>query len=131
MWNQFDLMVVGLGVFDAVSVELGKSGSGGFATLFRMVRLMRILRIFRLLKFLRRLYLLAVGLVEAGKAIFWVTILMSFLLYVCGIVLVKTVGRPPNSDAHHDFMSERFGTVVDSMITLFILMSSPNLYEYR
>merc|ERR1719316_1939540 len=96
-FNQFDLAIVGLGLFDAIATVLHIEGSGGFATIFRMVRLMRILRIFRLLKFLRRLYLLAVGLVEAAKAIIWVSILMSVMLYVCGIVLVRTIGRPPST----------------------------------
>merc|ERR1719359_97059 len=87
-WNQFDLAIVSLGTFDVISTIIGTEGSGGFATIFRMVRLMRILRIFRLLKFLKRLYILAVGLVEASKAIIWVTFLMTVVLYVCGIVLV-------------------------------------------
>jgi len=131
LWNQFDGLIVGLGIFDAISSLLGSSGSGGFATIFRMVRLMRILRIFRLLKFLKRLYLLAVGLIEACKAVLWVTVLMSFLLYVCGIVLVRTVGRPPETDPDYAFMSEHFGTIIQSMITCFVLMSSPNLPVYQ
>merc|ERR1719482_366756 len=53
------------------------------------------------------------------------------MLYVCGIVLVRTIGRPPSTDPHYDFLSERFGTIVDSMITLFVLMSSPNLPIYQ
>merc|ERR1719482_650498 len=53
------------------------------------------------------------------------------MLYVCGIVLVRTIGRPPSTDPHYDFLSERFGTIVDSMITLFVLMSSPNLPVYQ
>jgi len=94
-WNQFDLFIVGIGAFDAVSsYVVHTKGSGGFATIFRMVRLMRILRILRLLKFLRRLYLLAVGLVEACKAIIWVTVLMGAVLYVSSIVLVKTASTP-------------------------------------
>ena len=40
------------------------------------------MRIFRIIKFLKQLYLLAFGLVEATKAIFWVSVLMSFILYV-------------------------------------------------
>lgn len=133
-WNQFDLLVVALGVFDVVSTSVPSmkhEGTGGFATIFRMVRLLRILRIFRLIKHLKRLYLLAVGLVEAAKAIVWVTLLMGMVMYVCGIVLVKTIGRPPEDDPHAQFLAAHFGTIADSMITLFVLMSSANLPIYQ
>merc|ERR1719253_721136 len=133
IWNVFDCMIVGLGCFDAISLLLSPSegGGGNFATLFRMIRLLRILRIFRIVKFLKELYVLAFGLVEAVKAVFWVTVLMLFVLYVCSIVLVKTVGRPPQDDPYREFMSYRFGHILDSMLTLFILMSSPNLPTYE
>jgi len=131
-WNFFDFFIVSLGVFDYVMALLGHAkGAGSFATIFRMIRLLRILRIFRVLKFLKQLYVLAFGLVEAVKAVFWVTILMVFMLYVCSIVLVKTVGRPSEDDPYYDFMAYRFGHILDSMLTLFILMSSPNLPTYE
>lgn len=131
LWNLFDFFVIGIGVFDVVMANIGSSGTGGFSTIFRMIRLMRILRLFRLLKFLKRLYMLAMGLVEACKAIFWVTILMCFVMYICGIVLVKTLGRAPVSDPHYEFLHERFSTIPQAMITLFVLMSSPNLPIYQ
>jgi hypothetical protein len=130
-WNVFDCMIITVGVVDTAVAYMHLTGTGGYATLFRMVRLMRILRLVRLLKFLKRLYLLAMGLVEAAKAIFWVTILMCFVLYVCAIVLVHTVGRTHPTDVHFDFLNERFGSIAQAMITLFVLMSSPNLPVYQ
>jgi voltage-gated sodium channel len=131
-WNLFDASIVSLGIFDStMEFFTGKSGGGGFATLFRIIRLLRILRMFRIVKFLKQLYVLAFGLVEAAKAVFWVTILMIFVLYVCSIVLVKTVGKVDSSDPHYDFILYRFGHILDTMLTLFILMSSPNLPEYE
>lgn len=133
-WNMFDCGVVGVGIFDAVSAELAgddKKGSAGFATIFRMVRLLRILRIFRIIKFLKHLYVLAFGLVESVKAVLWVTVLMFFVLYVCAIVLVKTMGSTEDSDSNHAFLDLRYGNMVDAMLTLFVLMSSPNFYIYQ
>lgn len=130
-WNSFDFFIVGLGIFDFVMSTLCGSKGGGFATIFRMIRLLRILRIFRIIKFLKQLYLLAFGLVEATKAVFWVAILMCFVLYVCSIVLVKTIGRPPETDAHFVFLDRHYGSILESMLTLFILMSSPNLPVYQ
>merc|ERR1719247_2453622 len=101
-WNLFDTFIVSLGIFDfSVAKFAHGQGTGGFATIFRMIRLLRILRIFRVLKFLKQLYVLAFGLVEAAKAVFWVTVLMVFVLYVCSIVLVKTVGRPSEDDPYY------------------------------
>lgn len=131
-WNLFDLFIVGIGLVDSLNFMVtGSAGSGGFATVFRMIRLLRILRMLRMLKFLKHLYVLAFGLIEACKAVFWVTILMFFVLYICAIVLVKTVGRPPKSHPYHDFLSYRFGHIFDSMLTLFILMSSADLPDYE
>merc|ERR1719331_1680871 len=102
-WNCFDTFIVSLGLIDVIfSLVLGKS-SGSAATLFRIIRLLRILRIIRIVKFLKQLYLLAFGLAETAQAVFWVTILMTFIIYVCAIIMVKTVGRPDASDEHHDF----------------------------
>merc|ERR1719265_133771 len=129
-WNGFDFFIVGLGLFDYVASCIGEASSGGFSTIFRMIRLLRILRIFRIIKFLKQLYMLAFGLVEAMKAIFWVAILMSFVLYVCSIVLVKAIGRLPTEDPHAEFLSLNYGTIIDSMLTLFTLMSSPDLSLY-
>jgi voltage-gated sodium channel len=131
-WNTFDVFIVSLGLFDFAYKHLtGKKGAGSFATLFRIIRLLRIMRIFRILKFLKELYVLIYGLVEAVKAVSWVTLLMVFILYVCSIVLVKTVGRPSEDDPYKEFMDYRFGHIMDSMLTLFILMTCPNIYEYE
>lgn len=132
LWHWFDFLIVGLGVFDFMMSHLvGASAGGGFATIFRIIRLLRILRMFRIVKFLKQLYVLAFGLMEAVKAVFWVTVLMVFVFYICSIVLVKTIGRLPPDAHNYDFLQYRFGHILESMLTLFILMSSPNLYEYQ
>jgi len=110
---------------------VGQETGGSFATVFRMVRLLRVLRIFRLLKVLKPLFLLAVGLIEACKAIIWVSVLMGTVLYVFSIVLVRTVGETSRADPHYEFLLEHFSTIPNAMITLFILMSSPNLPIYQ
>jgi len=132
LWNLFDLVVVTLACLDFISSVCGfGKASGGFATIFRMARLMRVLRIIRLLKVLKPLFLLAVGLVEACKAVIWVTLLMGTVLYVFSIVLVKTMGQVPQTDPHYEFLSYHFRSIPACMITLFVLMSSPNLPMYQ
>merc|ERR1719203_2622707 len=102
-----------------------------FAMVFRIIRLLRILRIFRIIRFLKQLYLLAYGFVEATIAIFWVTILMAFALYVCAIAVVRLYGRVPSDDPDYSFLTSHFGTVPGSMLSLFELMSQPDLQAYQ
>lgn len=133
IWNMFDVLVVGLGLFDFLAGVLAVRSveDPSLVMLLRSLRLLRVLRILRLLKVLRRLYLLAMGLVEACRAVLWVSVLMSIVLYTCAIVLVRTVGRPPATDPHYEFLTQHFQNIPDSMITLFVLMSSPNLPIYQ
>eukprot|EP00928_Gymnodinium_smaydae_P096052 TRINITY_DN8397_c0_g1_i1.p1 TRINITY_DN8397_c0_g1~~TRINITY_DN8397_c0_g1_i1.p1 ORF type:complete len:786 (-),score=86.66 TRINITY_DN8397_c0_g1_i1:189-2339(-) len=131
-WHVFDFTIVMFGLID-VTVDFLSGGkmSNGFSSLFRMVRLLRVLRIIRIVKFLKQLYLLAFGLAEAIQAVLWVTILMTFVCYICAIVMVKTIGQPSSDDPHREFLVYHFGDVPTAMLTLFILMSSPNLPIYQ
>jgi len=147
LWNVFDFLIVGLGLFDFVvgkitaiggdhhaDADSSKSSSGGVSTLFRMVRLLRILRIFKIVRFLKQLYLLAFGFVEAAQAIFWVTVLMFFVLYICSIIMVRTYGRLPStgSDDYSKILGVQFRCISTSMLSLFELMSNPgNLALYH
>jgi len=126
-WNLFDLLVVSIGLFDTVMMLWFEQDGGGMATLFRIIRLLRIMRLFRLVRFLKQLYLLAFGFVEAVQAVFWVSVLMGVVLYVCSIVMVRTLGRLPDTDRHAEFLHDHFCDIRTSMLTLFVLMSSPDL----
>lgn len=138
--NLFDVSIVSLGLMDA-SMEFAQStvNPGGHrsrvmggATVFRMVRLLRILRIFRIVRFLKQLYMLAFGFAMAAEAVFWVTFLMMFVLYVSSIVLVRTVGHTSTEeDIHGEFLQRKFGTILRSMTTLFELMAVPDVSPYR
>jgi len=136
--NIFDISIVSVGIFDSVSQHILANTPGGRGrmnhhafTLLRMLRLLRILRIFRIVRFMKHLYLLAHGFALAVVAVFWVTILMLFILYVCGIILVRTLGRVNEDDPNFEFLHERFGSIPISMLTLFELMSNPDLGPYQ
>lgn len=130
-WNTFDFFIVSLGAFDFIMTLIpgNTKGSGGVATVFRIIRLLRILRIFRIVRFLKQLLVLASGLASAATAMFWVSFMMLFMLYVCSIILVRTVGREQGS--YSDFLGGQFGNIPTSMLTLFELMSQPNLLPYH
>merc|ERR1719428_2596566 len=56
---------------------------------------------------------------------------MTFVLYVCSIILVRTIGLVSEDDPHAEFLRERFGKIGPSMLTLFELMSQPDLEPYH
>lgn len=138
LWNIFDFAIVAMGLFDAVSEifqpkDEDSKGGGGISTIFRMIRLLRILRIFKIVRFLKQLYLLAFGLIEAARAVFWVTVLMVFALYICSIILVRTYGQTEDgSDAANDLMHDQFRSIGGSMLSLFELMVNPgDVKDYK
>jgi len=133
VWNLFDFFIVSLGVMDYIFTAFADkdAASNGFATLFRVVRLLRILRIFRIVRFLKQLYMLAYGFAEAATAVCWVTMLMTVVLYICSIIMVREYGQPADSDPHHDFFISHFGSIPLTMLTLFELMSAPDIVEFH
>lgn len=148
-WNIFDFTIVGLGVTDRVLTHIAsltgngaKGGSGArFIVLllrtFRLLRLLRIIRIFRLMK---QLYLLANSMLEAFSAVVWVSILCVLIIYICAIVITRLVGQPAadgiavhnlSNPATDQFRIDHFGSVMTSMLTLFRLMTFPDMEKYK
>lgn len=74
--------------------------------------------------------MLAYGFALAAQAVFWVTCLLFFVLYVCAIILVRTIGQGAPDEEDHQFLTERFGSILQCMLTLFQLMSVPDLEPY-
>lgn len=131
------MVIVSFGIFNVViEFLMGDSGKmGKDATLFRMIRLLRILRVLRIIRivrFLKQLYLLAYGFMEGTMAVFWVTLLASFALYICSVILVRTYGRVTQAeDDNWEFFREHFGNIPRTMFNLFELLCAPDLVVYR
>jgi len=132
VWNIFDMVVVSGSLFDFMGKLLFYHKHGlHTASVIRAVRILRILRIFRIFRYLKQLYLLASGFVDAAIAVFWVAVLMGFVLYVCAILLRQNYSNLPTSDPYQSFFADRFGSVPQAMLTLFEIMSSPDLVVYQ
>jgi len=132
VWNVLDFVIVLAGIVDATVSHVLSIGSptGGFTTLFRVIRLLRIFRIVRLVRFMKQLYLLAFGFVEAAQAVIWVSILMTFVLYVCAVLLVKTIGQHTDAETI-DGMLSNFSSIPRTMLTLFEVMASPTISQFE
>jgi len=125
-WNMFDSFIVGAGAIDFGLSTIAGLSAGGVATIFRLVRLLRIMRLFRIVRYLKQLYFIAYGFVVATQAVFWVSIVMGFILFVSSVVIARTLGTSAHAHPESD-MHESFGSVSRSMLTLFELMAVPDL----
>lgn len=136
VWNAFDFFIVSVGVVDRLFalVFAGSGGDARFAAmLMRLFRLLRILRIFRIFRVLKQLWLLMAGFLEALAAVLWVSLLCGLFLYICAIMSARLVGRPVDEDPDSVNLLRvtHFGSVSAAMLTLFELMSFPDLERYR
>merc|ERR1719174_862269 len=149
VWNLLDFGIVASGVIDQWGMPLiewikqeedGPSKKKGHAgvlfMLMRMLRLLRIVRLFRLVKIVRPLFQLAQGVLEALQGMFWVLVFMIMTLYANAILCTRFIGHgnalPSNVVDDPDIQPIRkmFGTVPDSMFTLFGTMSSWSLSKF-
>ncbi len=97
-WNVFD--------FTIVAVCFMPFGAGYVAVL----RLARVLRVLRLLSVVPRLQLLVGALLKSIPSMFYVTVLLSILFYIYGVLGVMLFG---DNDPKH------YGTLGDSLLSLF------------
>jgi voltage-gated sodium channel len=107
-WNTFDFVVVGAAFVPGLREN---------ATLLRLVRLARIVRLFRLLPDLRILVVAVARSVPGVASLALVTVVVVYLYAMAGWTLFS--GADP----------DRFGTVADAMLTMFVLLSLEGLPE--
>jgi len=144
-WNVFDFVLVGSGGLSiGIMAALGDQGSSdsfvGMLTTLRTVRLLRLCRVLRLFRFFKELWILAQGIIQATRALGWVMVLLLMVLFICAIFMTRTLGQDPktlrevegNSCNYLDDeeamseackIDEYFGSVLRSMLTLFIVMT--------
>lgn len=91
----------------------------------RLVRVMTVGRLVRILMMFKDLWVVVSGFVEAVKTLFWVSILLVFVLYICAVFVTIQIGQNAEVYDSYRYVSggwdykEYFGTVGKSMLTLF------------
>lgn len=132
-WNMFDSAIVVSGLVEyAVSLFSTRSlGNGQIITFFRLLRISRLLRMFRLIRFLKEFNLLTFGFTAALAAIRYVAILMVVAIYLYAVLIVRIVFHWSHDSEHFEFLTSKFGTMARAMLSLFSLMSEPDLSSYR
>lgn len=135
IWNMFDLAIVLLGVVDTwifkvMFADMHKKNHkvAKFVTVLRVIRILRLLRLLRLFKTFPELFVLAVGLVESLKVVFWISILFFILIFVSAIFCTTMIGHaevyPPWEEP--ETIQYYWGTVIHSMKTLFQFVTLDN-----
>jgi len=150
-WNYMDFTMVAGGAIElwvlpliflvmtlitGEACDFSNSLSDGMKFL-RMFRLLRVLRLVRLLRTIRPLYNLLLGTFEALKAMQWFMVLVMVTIYAWGITWTVLIGRdmlppPMTGNLTHRTIDKAlyaeahrlFGTVPDSMFSLFKLMNA-------
>ena len=108
-WNVFDFVVVGSAFLPVVRES---------STLLRLARLLRVVRIVRLLPDLR---ILLQGVVRSLPPLFSMTMLVTLLLFVYGMIGWLLFG---------DELPDDWGNIGAAMLTLFVMLTLENFPAY-
>merc|ERR1719379_3104374 len=79
-----------------VLAALGGNDEGsplGNLSVLRILRVLRVMRMARLLKVFKELWMIIKGIFDSLKTMFWITTLLTLILYVCAILCVDVIGK--------------------------------------
>jgi len=128
--NIFDFIVVVIALIDTfILMPIGLGGDARFLAFLRFMRLVRLIRLIRLFKIFKELWLVASGLLDALRTLFWVFCLLGLFIEVCAIVTSRAIGH--NDELYDPYFKTSggwdheiyFKTVLRSMFTLFQIMT--------
>jgi hypothetical protein len=128
--NCFDCLLVCTGDFDLwVSPFLTPAGSNSkgssSAKFMKLLRMFRVMRIVRLFKMFHELQIIMEAFIKALHTVMWVGLLTIILNYICAVFLTQTIGHNAKmwGSEHEDDIKQWFGTIGNSMRTLFIIIT--------
>jgi voltage-gated sodium channel len=140
-WNWFDFTLVLIGcvqMFVLTPYKLAhdaqhKSGNYTQLRLLRMVRILRLLRVLRVIRLFRMFHQLFLILTAFGKAfqvVGLIGVLVFIVDYVLAIVVTSNIGKHAEDwGADAGDVEYWFGSIGNSMSTLFGIMTLSNWYE--
>eukprot|EP00928_Gymnodinium_smaydae_P045332 TRINITY_DN30236_c0_g1_i1.p1 TRINITY_DN30236_c0_g1~~TRINITY_DN30236_c0_g1_i1.p1 ORF type:complete len:504 (+),score=105.18 TRINITY_DN30236_c0_g1_i1:63-1514(+) len=123
-WALFDLILVILGVLDALVLPAFAANNDFVSELISTLRVCRIFRVLRLFEIFERLNILWHAFLKALESTLSVSVLVAILNYACAVVMTIMVGNKTQEfEEDADKVWHWFGTVFKSMQTLFIVMT--------
>lgn len=127
-WFVFDSLLVTCMVLETwviaiVALATGAEGGGAsFMKNFSALRLLRLLRLTRMARLMRsvpELMTLVKGMISATKSVFFILLFLILVMYVWAIIMTSIVGDNENTDPEPDTCEHMFGTIGDSLMSLF------------
>jgi len=127
-WNVFDAVVVVLSMAEMLLVAW--NSRAGFVKVFRLARVARSLRVLRLMRFtglVSKLRMLVLALVHCKTMLMWAVLVLVLVKFLFAVVFLNAVSQyiedAPASDPYVDGMKEFFGSLLMTMLTLFMTVS--------
>lgn len=139
-FNVFDFTIVGFSVLEIVLAKTVNI-NGPSTTILRTFRLLRVLKLARSMKSLGKILDALMGSLRAIINLFWLLLLFMFVCALMGMNLfgVTETSRESGDEPKWDFEEEgmyagrmarpNFSTFMDSMATVFILITGENWNE--
>jgi len=126
LWNWLDVCLVIMAIIDTWILNfIHQNNRLRVVNLLRIVRLIRVVRVVRLVRMFRALYVTVMAFKEALSGLVYICIIMVGGVYVCAIFMTAVVGKTDLSELELGGISgsDRFGTILRSMYSLFELMT--------
>jgi voltage-gated sodium channel len=108
-WNVFDLVIIGAAALPVIREQT------------QLLRLLRLARVVRLVRFLPDARILILTVVKSLPSVFSTLVLTFVLMFVYGMIGWSLFGQE---------LPETWGTIGQSMLTLFILLTLENFPTY-
>lgn len=126
-WGIFDFIVTILGCADAwvvtpilaLSASDAESPMSSF-TVLRVFRLVRLARLIRVLRMFNELVILVQTLGNSIRAVGWMSLLLSMIIYTGSIICVILLGEPHKDNQDINFY---FGTLGDALFSHFCVVT--------
>lgn len=128
-WNYFDTVCVSSSIVSILIDIADPDGSSTMvSSLSRIGRMVRVVRVLRLVKFIPKLKAIVTTFWSTLSAMLWVLILMLMVMFLFSVIMTQAA-TAYLLDAHpddlvSDGLSEHFGSLVNSIYTLFQVVTN-------
>lgn len=140
-WSFLDIFVVITSLWEVVTdilLAVQEDGMGDVNSMtglraFRIVRITRIVKVVRLMRvfrFVQAFRTLIASIADTLKSLFWALMLLVVIVYVFAVLFTQAVNdyltddtHPPLPDMEHEAAQMYFGTLLDTMLYLFMAIS--------
>lgn len=120
-WNFYDTAVVLASLAEEVIDFLNLN----FLRCLRVLRIVRIVRIVRVLRFFSGLRLMIVGVMSCGMTLFWATLCVGLLMYLCAIVFLQGATAFVAEDVlTHEVLRKHYGSLWQACYTLLLAITN-------